>query len=187
MPGFRARGLAVNKRGEFRGQSGVGLLEVLIALLVLSVGLLGMAAMMVRAHQAEIESYQRAQALVLLEDIAARMTANRPARNCYAQTNPLGSGSSFSGTGCNSIADADLVAWDALLKGAAETQGSSSVGAMVGARGCITGSSESYLVSVAWQGLSETGAPTNTCGQNLYGNDAQRRVVTRTVRFATLD
>lgn len=177
----------MNKRLGRRSQAGVGLLEVLIALLVLSVGLLGMAAMMVRAHQAEIESYQRAQALVLLEDMAARMTANRPARNCYAQANPLGQGSSFTGSGCNSIADADLVAWDALLKGAAEIRSGASVGAMVGARGCITGSNESYVVSVAWQGLSETGAPTNTCGQNLYGNDAQRRVVSRTVRFANLN
>ncbi len=187
MPGFRARGHAVSKRIGFRNQAGVGLLEVLIALLVLSVGLLGMAAMMVRAHQAEMESYQRAQALILLEDIAARMTANRPARNCYAQANPLGTGSSFTGAGCNSIADDDLVAWDALLKGASETKDGASVGAMVGARGCITGSNENYVVSVAWQGLSQTAAPTNTCGQNLYGNDAQRRVVSRTVRFANLN
>lgn len=177
----------MNKPMLFRREAGVGLLEVLIALLVLSVGLLGMAAMMVRAHQAEIESYQRAQALVLLEDIAARMTANRPARNCYAQASTLGQGTTFSASGCNGQADADLAAWDGLLKGAAETLSGASVGAMVGARGCITGANESYVVSVAWQGLSETGAPANTCGQNLYGNDAQRRVVSRTVRFATLD
>lgn len=169
-----------------RAQAGVGLLEVLIALLVLSVGLLGMAGMLVRSHQAEMESYQRAQALVLLDDIAARMTANRPARNCYPQTNPLGAGSSFSGSGCNAQASDDLTAWDSLLKGAAETQGGTSVGAMIGARGCITGANESYVVTVAWQGLSESAAPANTCGQGLYGNDAQRRVVSRTVHFAKL-
>ncbi|WP_280366952.1 type IV pilus modification protein PilV [Pseudomonas sp. BN411] len=171
----------------YRVEAGVGLLEVMIALLVLSVGLLGMAAMLVRAHQAEMESYQRAQALVLLDDIAARITANRPGRNCYPQLSSLGSGSTFSGSGCNAQASADLSAWDSLLKGAAETLDGASVGAMVGARGCITGANESYVVTVAWQGLSETAAPANTCGQNQYGNDAQRRVVSRTIRFAKLN
>ena len=170
-------------------QRGVGMLEVLITLLVLSIGLLGMAALQARGQQAEMESYQRAQALILLEDMSNRMNTNRAAAvsNCYLGT--FGTGPAFVAPNCNTRADADLQAWDALLRGAAETLGGNQVGAMIGARGCIIRlASNQYEISVAWQGLSATFAPAgNACGQNLYGNETQRRVVTRTVRYATLN
>jgi type IV pilus assembly protein PilV len=168
-------------------QRGVGMLEVLITLLVLSIGLLGMAALQARGQQAEMESYQRAQALILLEDMSNRMNANRVARDCYIGT--YGTGSGFAGTGCDTRTNADLLAWDDLLNGAAESLGGNQVGAMIGARGCIVRLANNlFEITVAWQGLSATFAPAgNTCGQNLYGNETQRRVVTRTVRYATLN
>ncbi len=41
---------------------------------------------------------------------------------------------------------------------------------------------------VAWQGLSETGAPasTLTCGRNAYGTEARRRVAASTLRIGAL-
>ena len=39
-----------------------------------------------RAQQAEVESYQRAQALVLLQDMVDRINANRKTAGCYAFT-----------------------------------------------------------------------------------------------------
>lgn len=171
-------------------QRGVGLLEVLITVLVLSIGLLGMAALQARGQQAEMESYQRAQALILLEDMANRMNTNRPFRDCYnMNANYVGVGADVANSGCNTRTDEDLEAWDDLLEGAAESLGGADVGAMIGARGCIVRLANNlFEISVAWQGLSPTIAPdNNTCAQNLYGDDAQRRVVTRTVRYATLN
>jgi type IV pilus assembly protein PilV len=165
------------------------MIEVLITLLLLSVGLLGMAALQARAQQAEMESYQRAQALILLEDMANRMNANRIGRNCYLGN--AGQGGATYTLGCDTRADADLQAWEALLDGAAEAQGGNQIGAMIGARGCVAAldvSGNHFEISVAWQGLSATVAPDNTCGQDAYGDDdALRRVVSRTVRFAVLN
>ncbi len=59
-----------------RTQSGMTLLEVLIALLVLSVGLLGMAGLQLTGMKMTNDSYYRSQATWLAYDIYDRMRAN---------------------------------------------------------------------------------------------------------------
>lgn len=58
---------------------GFTLLEVLIALVVLSIGLLGLAGLQLTSLQASNDSYGRTQATILAYDIADRMRANVPA------------------------------------------------------------------------------------------------------------
>ena len=84
----------------------------------------------------------------------------------------------------------DLCEFGNALTGASETSaGGDSIGAMIGARGCITeihapnatpGSCQagSYEVTVVWQGLTPTVAPASQCGVGLYGDDALRRAMT---------
>lgn len=55
------------------------LIEVLVALLVLSIGLLGLAALQNTALQFNTDSYQRTQATLLAYDILDRMRANSSA------------------------------------------------------------------------------------------------------------
>lgn len=55
-----------------RSQRGVSMIEVLVTLLVLSVGLLGIAALQVRTLQFNQDAYYRSQANVLLYDMAER-------------------------------------------------------------------------------------------------------------------
>lgn len=62
-----------NKDGGFT------LVEVLVALLVLSIGLLGLAALQSTALQFNTDSYQRTQATLLAYDILDRMRLNSPA------------------------------------------------------------------------------------------------------------
>lgn len=59
-----------------RQQHGFSLLEVLIALAVLSVGLLGLAALQTVGLRMGHDSYQRTQATMLAYDMADRMRAN---------------------------------------------------------------------------------------------------------------
>lgn len=191
---------------------GFSLVEILVTLVIIMIGLLGLLGVQVRAHQAELESYQRAQALVLLNDMVERLNANRKAPQCYAITDQanivsangapyLGAGSGTLPTcaawGTNELrarADADVAAWDGLLKGSAESVGGTDVGAMIGARGCVTRdpATETFLISVAWQGLLPTADPeeadaAHTCGRGLYGADElRRRVVSTRVRIANL-
>lgn len=57
-------------------QRGFSLLEVLIALLILSLGLLGLAALQAFGLKFTYQSYQRTQATYLIGDIVERMRAN---------------------------------------------------------------------------------------------------------------
>jgi type IV pilus assembly protein PilV len=185
-------------------QQGFAMLEVLVTLIILLIGLLGLAGIIARSNAVELESYQRVQALILAQDMVDRINANRKYAPCYSNGGSgvtLGNG--YSGTpACSASASltlaaeraqavADLVAWDNLLKGAGEVQGTQKVGAMIGARGCITqvdAANRIYRVSVVWQGMISTVASNDTCGQaaNAYGGDGRRRVVTTTVRIASL-
>lgn len=188
---------------------GFSMIEVLVTLIILLFGLLGLAGLQIRAQQAELESYQRSQALILLSDMAGRIAANRRAAACYAiGTNFVGNNAAgtavvdpanCAGAGnaeTRATADSDLLEWSNLLFGSSEsyTAGGAtvSVGAMIGARGCIAFAADAtggvYTVSIVWQGLSNTVAPAvaDTCGQNLYGNEARRRLIKTTVKIPTL-
>jgi len=180
------------------GQSGFLMIEVLITMFILVLGLLGVVGLQARAQQAENESYQRSQALILLRDMADRLNANRNNAAAYVTTTPLGTGNDL--TVCaapGNTMEIDKCAWSAALIGAAETTGTCNtstgancVGAMIGARGCITkdATANIYLIEVAWQGLAPTAAPpaSVTCGQNLYGAEELRRAVTTVVQIGDL-
>jgi type IV pilus assembly protein PilV len=56
--------------------TGFSLLEVLIALLILAVGLLGMASLMLHSMKSNQSSYQRTQASLLAYDMAERLRLN---------------------------------------------------------------------------------------------------------------
>lgn len=60
-----------------RRQEGATLIEVLIAIVVLSIGLLGLAGLQVTSVQSNHSAYQRSQATLLAYDLADRMRANR--------------------------------------------------------------------------------------------------------------
>jgi type IV pilus assembly protein PilV len=178
-----------------RRQRGTSMIEVLVAMVVLAVGLLGLVSLQAKLQVLQIESYQRAQALMLLNDMAARITLNRENAASYETPSPLGVGMTCPGTSATRQ-DADIAEWCELLQGVAETQGTTRLGAMAGARGCVEaiGANE-YLVTVAWQGLAPVAAPPVAvgCGAGEYGavgtaceGDACRRVVTTVVRIATL-
>jgi len=57
-------------------QHGASLIEALIALLIFTIGLLGLAAMQLNALQSTSDSGQRSQASWLMNDLAERMRAN---------------------------------------------------------------------------------------------------------------
>jgi type IV pilus assembly protein PilV len=198
---------------------GFNLLEVLVSMLIVVVGLLGLAGLQARAQISELEAYQRAQALVLLYDMVDRLNNNRVTSSCFRVTTDTTAGAPFFGDPANpltptcavdtiannAMAVAAMTGWDDLLRGASEKKSGNSVGAMIGARGCISydatteyqttsgasiaGTGE-YTIAVSWQGMSDTFKPTKACGAGLYGssaaNDTKRRTVWATMRIGTL-
>ena len=178
-----------------RPHKGFSLIEVLVTIVILVIGLLGLAGLQFHALTTQMESYQRSQALILLQDMAARINDNRANAANYVTATPLGTGyGSCTTTGAG--AAADMCDWNSELLGAAELDSSSNkVGAMIGARGCVyqispaaSGVPAQYLVAVTWQGLKPTAAPAVNCGQGSYGsNDALRRAVTLPLSVAILN
>ena len=177
-----------------RAQRGTTLIEVLVTMVIIAFGLLGMAGLQVRLQASEMESYQRSQALMLLNDMANRIAANRNNAASYAGSTTYGVGMTCPST-TTTIVQKDLNEWCNALQGAAETAGSSKVGAMIGGRGCVVASGSDYMVTVAWQGLTAISAPPSsvTCGLNEYNTtgtscvqDLCRRAVTTLVRIASL-
>ena len=173
---------------------GFSMIEVLINIVILMFGLLALAGLQGRAVTAQMESYQRSQALILLKDMVDRISANRKNAAAYetAPGTALGTGAACPAAGATT-ASKDLNDWCDALLGAAEKQGTSNIGAMIGARGCVTqvvapatGVASRYLVAVAWQGLNSTATSTITCGQGSYGNEGLRRVVAIPVNIADL-
>lgn len=185
-------------------QSGVGLIEPLVTMIVLLIGLLGLVGLVLATQRAEAESYQRAQALILVQDMVNRINTNRAVAPCYALTLDAANGLPYVGTGtavvpncglgtveAHTLANNDLLAWSNLLVGAAETSGANNVGAMIGARGCISVDpvTNTYLITVAWQGRGPTVTPPASlaCGKGMYGADTNRRAIGRVVQIAKLD
>lgn len=178
-------------------QRGTTLLEVLVTIAILAVGLLGLAGLQSRLQVSEMESYQRAQALILLDDMASRIATNRSDAASYVTANSLGAGM-ICPTAFATQNDKDIKEWCNALQGSAEKISASNVGAMVGGRGCVESiGSNKYMVTVAWQGLVPISSPPTSvsCGKDNYNssivgapcvNDLCRRVVTTIVQIATL-
>lgn len=175
---------------------GASMIEVLVSLVIIAVGLLGLAGLQVRLQSSEMESYQRTQALLLLDDMASRIAVNRNNADTYlvAADSPLGVGPACP-TASTTVADRDRAEWCRALQGAAETSGASKVGAMIGGRGCVESVDGDYLVTVTWQGLTPIAAPPASvaCGAGSYDatgtscvGDLCRRAVTTLVRIADL-
>lgn len=176
-------------------QRGVSLIEVLVTMVVLAFGLLGLAAFQSKAQIGSIESYQRAQAAVLLQDMQSRLAGNSLDADNYVTDAPLGTGDGpdLDCSGAAAGSARDKCEWSAALKGAAEQRsGGIGAGAMEGARGCIARVREKneaagvctpavYLISVAWQGRHATRAPAQSCGKDAYGTDTNRRVISARV------
>lgn len=183
---------------NLHAQRGSTMLEVLITMVILAVGLLGLAGLQSRLQVSEMEAYQRAQALILLNDMANRITTNRNEAATYV-TSALGAGMTCP-TSTATQKDRDAMEWCNALQGAAETISgggvTSRVGAMIGGRGCVESiGANKYMITVAWQGAVALSAPPAevSCGANLYNTagtqcvgDLCRRVVTTVVQIATL-
>ena len=160
-------------------QRGVTMLEVLIAIFVLTLGLLGTAGIQSQMQVAELEAYQRAQAVVLLRGMVDRVNANRRNAASYVTASPLGASLQDCTTAATTTAR-DLCEWNNVLYGASETRASQSLGAMNSARGCITNPvttmPREVVVAVTWQGMQPTFAPTATaCASGTYGSDDRFR------------
>lgn len=105
------RQIPVMTLGANRALGGFTMIEVLVTVLVLSIGLLGLAGLQATSLRNNHSAYLRSQATVLAYDIADRMRANRSSAGAGNYVIGLGDDAP-SGT---AIAATDLSDWKAAL------------------------------------------------------------------------
>ena len=102
-----------------RMQAGTSLIEVLVSLLILSVGLLGMVGLQTVSLRNTQTAYLRTQATILSSDIIERMRANAQGVSAGSYNGATGTLSSacLTATGCSAAALAlhDVAEWRAAL------------------------------------------------------------------------
>ena len=174
------------------GERGLTLIEVLVTIAILSIGLLGVAALQARMQLAQAESYHRAHAVLLLQDMVDRLNANRHDALDYVTGKALGAGNEIRDCSGRLGAALDLCEWNNALLGAAEvTADGQQAGGMIDARGCVSNvvatMPREFVVAVTWQGLAPTVAPAAIpCGQGLYGDERMRRALVARVTVGCL-
>lgn len=168
------------------GQRGAAMMEVLITMLIIAFGLLGFVGLQAQTTLSQVEAYQRTQALILLNDMSHRMAANHKNIASYVASN-IGTTDPGACAAAATLAARDICEWSLLIQGSSEVKDGAKLGAVTGARGCISAiSATQYLVSLVWQGVQASGAPATTCGQGAYASEDTRRAVTTVVNIATL-
>lgn len=112
--------------------AGFTLVEALVALVVLSIGMLGIAALYMETLRASRSALYRTEAVTMAADLADRIRANRNPANAYT------------GGGQNAIAQGDLDDWDAVVatlpNGAGEIRFVDGLGA----------TPSTYIIRVSW-------------------------------------
>lgn len=179
------------------------MIEVLVALAILSVGLLGTAALQIQSKRANLGSVERTLASMLVNDMFERMRSNPEMFGAYRAN--LDSSQQVGMTGgteptpdCRSnacspaeLARHDVWEWEQLLLGASEQASGVNTGGLVLPLACMTGPTDGstglYTIAVNWRGHAEitdsnTQDPCNLSGLGTgrydgdNGDDTLRRV-----------
>jgi len=108
-----------NKKSKFVRTQGFTLIEVLITVVVLSIGLLGLASLQAASLQSNNNSIARSQAAILASDMADRVRANIQGRNAGSYHLPAAAavGACAIPPGCTAaqLAQNDAAEWNAAI------------------------------------------------------------------------
>lgn len=151
-------------------QSGFTLIEILITLIIMSIGLLGMASLQINSLRSNQGAYLRSQASMLTYDMADRMRANsvRAIAGDYNGfdtdgTAPTDPGCMDSAAGCTAAqqSSADLFEWTRRVNGTG-----AGIALLPDAQGTITrGAGNLFTILIDW---TETGDTTNTTANTTF-------------------
>lgn len=143
-----------------RNQQGATLIEVMVAVLVLSIGLLGVASLQLFGLRYNQSAYLRSQATVLAYDIADRMRANPNGVSAGYYDNidsaSLPTDPACISTGCTNqqLANHDIREWGSYFTGAAPV--------LPSATGTVVKVGSNYVATISWTELEKSGSTTQS-------------------------
>lgn len=174
-------------------QSGVGLVEVMVALLIFSVGMLGVASLQVVSKKSSFEAQQRQEAVLLVSDLVARMYSsglnfdeikanhgdfeylsgganNKPADECNAVS---------SNCSASDLAAWDRYIWQNAISAIAVKHGAKGGQGLLGAKGCVAfdDANQVISVSISWLSMSDLGGSTANGVCDIDNSDKRQRHV----------
>ena len=151
-------------------QSGFTLIEILITLIILSIGLLGMASLQMNSLRSNQGAYLRSQASMLSYDMADRMRANsaRAIAGDYnnfdtSGTVPSNPGCMDAAAGCSAAqqSNTDMFEWASRVNGTG-----AGIALLPDAKGTITrGAGNLFTIEIDW---TETGDTTNATANTTF-------------------
>ncbi len=145
---------------QLKNQTGIALLEALIALLLLAFGVLGLLWMHQHALMQQRQQLMRAIAMGLADDLAERMTLNAQQSTLYAKTwgNVTAAAPDCSATACTRQG---LAAWDMLQLQQSLSRQLPDGDAAVFA---LPSSANGWGIVIAWRDANETYRTDSTSG-----------------------
>ncbi len=173
---------------------GFSLLEMLIALVIFSIGLLAVAGLQTVSKQANFESVQRTTAAQVATGMLEDMRTNGDAIDVYRTAGELGNGARGNepapncrnGVECNSVQKAahDLWFWEQVIDGNMELNAGNGTGGLMLPTMCVTGPAVGgpgiYQITVTWRGsASLLNSVNDACGATSgnYGSENEFRRV----------
>jgi len=172
---------------------GFTLIEVLVALFILSTGILGAVAMQASAKKGSFDAMQRSLASAYAQNILERMKGNNAqvganvlnGYNGNYGINPLnapGNRCNLSTSLCTpaELISNDLYEWEQSLIGADSKNINANIGGLTDVVGCINHSNSNVTIAISWEGREETsdGATSNDeFGQNCGTATTKRRQI----------
>lgn len=157
---------------------GIAMLELLVALCIFSIGMLGLLSGQLAGKRAGFDALQRSVASGLARDILERIRANPAEVQAYRLgtvgevseplPDPVVNCDSVGCTGAE-LASFDLWQWESRLRGGAGAR--AGTGGLLSPRACITGDGNEVQVVISWLGLTPAGhLPSLPCAGEDDGN-----------------
>ena len=181
--------------------NGFSLIELLVAVVVFSVGMLAVAGLQTVSKSANFEGLQRTAASHVAQGLLEDIRANGNGMAVYLASGDLGGGQTgaepfpnceTAAAPCNAAQKAahDLWFWENMLDGSQETNIAGSVGGVVSPTVCFTGPAGGgagiYAVTIVWRGtVALQSVNLNPCGDasGNYGDTNEFRRVLQVPTF----
>ena len=180
-------------------ESGFSLIELLVALIIFSIGLLAIAGLQTVSKRANYESLQRTVAAQVVNGALEDMRTNGGGIDIYLAAGNIGGGSRGAepvpncqaGAECNQAQKAayDIWSWEQMIDGNLEMNAGTAAGGLVMPTMCVTGpvagGAGTFQVTIVWRGSATiTSAANNPCGL-ASGNYGAQNELRRIVQIPT--